>query len=122
MNINFYKKIFQDSNEKIDKKFYQEFIAKQLILRDYLAIERTILSNEATFLGYIRTSLTVAVVGVSLLHLYPQDRTIQYIGILLSAMSLFIFAIGSVRSMRMSTKINRFLKDRQDTESSITDK
>lgn len=119
MNINFYKKIFQDSSEKVDKKFYQEFIAKQLILRDYLAIERTILTNEATFLGYIRTSLTIAVVGVSLLNLYPENQTLQYVGLLLSLVAFFIFVIGSVRSIRMSKKINKFLEDRKETEEII---
>ena len=119
MNINFYKKIFQDSNEKIDKKFYQEFIAKQLILRDYLAIERTILTNEATFLGYIRTSLTVAVVGVSLLNLYPENETLQYIGLFLSAIAFFTFVTGSIRSMRMSKKINKFLNNRKEVEETI---
>ncbi len=43
---------------------------KELILRDYLAVDRTLLSNETAFLSYIRTSLTMLVAGVTLMHLF----------------------------------------------------
>jgi putative membrane protein len=39
---------------------------KDLILREYLAIERTRLANETTFLAYIRTGLYFIVAGSTL--------------------------------------------------------
>ncbi len=116
MNLNFYNSLFKDNNKEIDEKFYQEFLAKQLILRDYLAIERTILTNEGTFLAYIRTSLTIAVVGVTILNLYPENTTLQYIGGALSLIAIFIFISGLVRTLRMRNKINKFLEIRNSEE------
>jgi len=46
---------------------YQD-IKGQLILRDHLAADRTILANERTFLAYIRTALTLFVAGLSFIH------------------------------------------------------
>jgi putative membrane protein len=119
--INFYKKAFK-KNEELDPMLYKEFLEKQLILRDYLAIERTILSNEATFLAYIRTSLTVAVVGITLYHLAPNSEKLQYFGIVISLFGVFLFLYGSVQSAKMKAKINEFLKRRKQNEKVVADK
>ncbi len=39
-----------------------------MILRDRLALERTILANERTLLAYIRTALAALATGAALLH------------------------------------------------------
>jgi putative membrane protein len=116
--LNFYKKAFQEK-EELDPKLYKEFLDKELILRDYLAIERTILTNEGTFLAYIRTCLTVLVVGVTLFHLSPNNEKLQYLGIVLALLGLFIFIYGSVQSVKMKHKINKFLRKRKETEKSM---
>lgn len=41
----------------------------ELILRDRLAIDRTVLANERTLLAYARTSLALLIAGLSLVHL-----------------------------------------------------
>jgi putative membrane protein len=41
----------------------------ELILRDRLAIDRTILANERTLLSYARTALALLIAGLSLMHL-----------------------------------------------------
>lgn len=43
---------------------------KELILRDYLAVDRTLLANESALLSYTRTSLTMLVAGVTLTHFF----------------------------------------------------
>ena len=120
MNVNnFIKGIFRGS-EDLDKPIYQEFLVKQLILRAYLSIERTILANESTFLAYIRTSLTISVVGVTLFQLSQSNEAFQYIGIVLALSGVYIFLAGSVRTVIMRKKINKFLEKRQEVET-ITD-
>lgn len=42
---------------------------KDLVLREYLAIERTKLANETTLLAYIRTGLYFLVAGSTLGHI-----------------------------------------------------
>jgi len=46
-----------------DKNPYDRFRRDELILRDVLAIDRTILSNERTVLAYLRSALTLFIVG-----------------------------------------------------------
>ena len=59
-----------------EKQTPYQIIDGQLILRDHLAADRTVLANERTFLAYIRTTLTLFVAGYllsiskkSLLHI-----------------------------------------------------
>lgn len=42
---------------------YSQFAKRELTLNDHLAIDRTVLANERTLLSYIRTALTLLVIG-----------------------------------------------------------
>lgn len=53
-------------------KPYKKFKPEELILRDHLAIDRTILSNESTILAYIRTSLALVAAGAALIHFFSE--------------------------------------------------
>lgn len=47
---------------------YARFDTHHLTLRDVLAVDRTIVANERTLLGYVRTALALLAAGGSLLH------------------------------------------------------
>ncbi len=47
---------------------YDRFESERLILRDELAIDRTILANERTLLAYARTGLAMILAGVTFIH------------------------------------------------------
>jgi putative membrane protein len=47
---------------------YSRFEAAELILRDQLAIDRTLLANERTFLSYLRSGVALLIAGVSIIH------------------------------------------------------
>ena len=49
---------------------YHAVSRDDLILRDRLAVDRTILANERTFLAYLRTALTLFIGGVSLVQFF----------------------------------------------------
>ncbi|MBF0209128.1 MAG: DUF202 domain-containing protein, partial [Oligoflexia bacterium] len=51
-----------------NQKPYSNFIGDQLILRDWLAIDRTILANKRTLLAYIRTSMAFFISGITAVH------------------------------------------------------
>lgn len=57
----------QDSAQHVGP--YASTQARELILRDRLAIDRTVLANERTLLAYIRTALALLLVGLSFVHL-----------------------------------------------------
>lgn len=72
---------------------YARFRDRSLTLNDYLAIDRTILSNERTLLSYARTALAQVIIGGSLLMFFDSLALIV-IGWLFLAIAIVIMAIG----------------------------
>ncbi len=81
---------------------------EDLILRDYLALERTHLANERTFLTYARTALTCLVAGISLNKLFPHDLSIQYLAWVFLGLVPLIGITGVILSWRMHLKIKGY--------------
>ena len=54
------------------KSSYSEYSREQLLLRDMLSLDRTILSNERNLLAHIRTSLAILVGGVTLIQFFEN--------------------------------------------------
>lgn len=48
------------------RKYYSQFIATELILRDQLAIDRTLLANERTLLSYLRSAVALVLAGLTM--------------------------------------------------------
>jgi putative membrane protein len=86
------------------KKPYGERSSDELILRDHLALDRTILANERTFLAYVRTTLAVIVVGATVIHL-SEDGFLDSVGALCILAGIVILIIGSNRTITMSRAI-----------------
>lgn len=65
---------------------------KDLILRERLALQRTILANQSTFLSFLRTSMYFAVAGISIDRLLdlPGGRIYEYILFVISAAVLVV--------------------------------
>jgi putative membrane protein len=72
---------------------------EKIILRDYLALDRTKLANERTFFAYIRTSLYLILAGFAFLQI-EGFGSIQWLGYLSLGLSLVIFLIGTFRYYR----------------------
>ncbi len=79
--------------------------AKQLILRDVLAIDRTRLANERTLLAWLRTSLMMLVSGVTLVKLFEGILVMEATGWLLIPMSFLTAGLGVRRYLRTSALI-----------------
>ena len=78
-------------------KFGRDFKPDQeIILRDYLAIERTRLANERTLLSYIRSSLYLLLGGIAFFPLknFPDFK---YLALLALVFSAIFFIIGIYR-------------------------
>ena len=58
----------------------REYADDTMILRDYLALERTILARKRTFLAYLRTILSLFATGIGILSFFDRPWT-TYIGI-----------------------------------------
>ncbi|MBC7884730.1 MAG: DUF202 domain-containing protein [Saprospiraceae bacterium] len=67
---------------------------KDLILRENLALQRTTLANQSTFLSFLRTSMYFLVAGLSIPNLLDikSGTTISFIFYMISSL-LFVFGI-----------------------------
>src|SRR3990172_8088962 len=79
---------------------YSRFDKQQLILRDELALDRTVLANERTLLAYLRTVLALVLAGVTFLH-FAKAIWFSIVGIvcLIVGLVLLPFAVHRFRRM-----------------------
>jgi len=68
---------------------------KDLILRENLALQRTILANQSTFLSFLRTSMYFLVAGLSVNNLL-DIRSGMIIGYVFYGISFCLFVFGIV--------------------------
>lgn len=52
----------------MNDSLYSRFHSDDLILRDELAIDRTLLANDRTLLAYLRSAVSLLIAGVSIIH------------------------------------------------------
>lgn len=78
----------------------------KLILRDHLAIDRTILANERTFLSYARAALTLFVAGVTFLQFF-ESAWLSIVGWAFVPAGAATFVAGLVRYRSMKSAIER---------------
>ncbi|MGM0636328.1 MAG: DUF202 domain-containing protein [Bacteroidota bacterium] len=96
MNI---KRIFRVSNQFEQKD--------EIILRDYLAMERTKLANERTLLSYIRSSLYLMLGGIAIIQLEGFEA-IKFIGYISLSLTVILILIGIYRFYKLKKQLRRF--------------
>jgi len=88
---------------------------KEIILRDYLAIERTRLSNERTLLSYIRSSLYLLLGGIAFFQL-KDFPNFKYLAALALMFSLIFFVIGVYRFTLLKKSLKRLYYNFEEQE------
>ncbi len=83
---------------------YEKFQKSEKILRDELAIDRTVLANERTVLAYLRTSLTLLIAGLSFIH-FVEAGILRTLGFVFIPASIIIGIYGLVRFNKMNKMI-----------------
>ena len=84
-------------------------LKEDIILRDYLALERTRLANERTLFAYIRTSLNLILAGIAFLQL-RYFESLQWLGWTSLAGSLVILVLGIWRYLQLRRQLNHYYK------------
>lgn len=77
-----------------------------LILRDWLAIERTKLANERTFLAYFRTFVVFIGFGITLMQ-FEFYSEFKVIGVILTAASPLVLFLGIYRLITVKKTIQK---------------
>jgi putative membrane protein len=85
---------------------YAKFNPEDLILRDELAIDRTLLANERTLLAYLRSGISLVIAGVSIVH-FSETSWFLAMGFACIPIGILTGLIGTVRFLRMNTAISR---------------
>ncbi len=68
-------------------------VIKDLILRQQLALQRTVLANQSTFLSFLRTAMYFLIAGLSLKNVLKIENSIVIETVLFSVSGI-IFIIG----------------------------
>lgn len=93
--------------EKKAVKSEQKIQEKQnLEMRDILAIDRTKLANERTFLSYLRTAMALVLSGLTFLKVFGQDLFYILLAISFIGVGLGIVAFGYYRFSRKKRKVS----------------
>jgi putative membrane protein len=79
---------------------YTRFNGDDLILRDYLAADRTVLANERTFLAFIRTALTLLVGGITFVRFF-NHTLVEIIGWAFIPLALVVMGLGVRKYIQM---------------------
>ncbi|MFH0921823.1 MAG: DUF202 domain-containing protein [Fibrobacterota bacterium] len=87
-------------------KAYSRFSNTELILRDELAIDRTLLANERTLMAYLRSSVSLLIAGVSIIHFSTGSLTYWMIGVACVPVGLVSGLIGVARYLGMNKAIS----------------
>lgn len=92
---------------KIDKKTYYKD-SSCMIVRDFLALDRTILANERTFLAWIRTALSVIGAGIGLIKLFEMEP-FYTIGYIMIPLGMVIFVWGAYKFLKMKKDLSNLM-------------
>jgi putative membrane protein len=79
----------------------------QIILRDYLALERTKLANERTLLAYSRTSLYMILGGIAFLQM-EDFVNIIWVGYVALGLSIVFIIIGIYRYLLIKYRLDNY--------------
>jgi putative membrane protein len=79
-------------------------VNKDLILREKLAIQRTIMANQSTFLAFLRTALYFMVAGLSIQSLLKIKQG-YWLEWLFFTAAIVIFITGVINYLRHRKKI-----------------
>jgi putative membrane protein len=88
---------------------YSEFENEKLILRDQLAIDRTLLANERTLLAYLRAGVSLIIAGISMMH-FSTQLWFLYVGAACVPLGLGSSIVGIQRFRKQHKSIDKIKK------------
>ncbi len=96
---------------------YAQFNTSELILRDHLAVDRTLLANERTLLSYLRSGVALFIAGISIIH-FSNLGWFSAVGFLCLPCGVLTVLFGIQRFRKMNRAIlviRQELKNIEDT-------
>lgn len=103
----------------MDQTPYSRFDKENLILRDELAVDRTILANERTLLSYLRSAVSLAIAGVSIMH-FSDAGWFFGVGVACLPVGAITGVVGTIRYRTMHRSISRLRERTQIADGTST--
>ena len=94
---------------------YSDFEHEEMILRDFLAADRTMLANERTFLSYTRTALAFVLSGASMIH-FLNGALADMGGVVMIVLGAVSFGVGVHRFRWFRKRISLLSRPPTDPE------
>ncbi|HPE43616.1 MAG TPA: DUF202 domain-containing protein [Bacteroidales bacterium] len=89
-----------------NKKFIQD---EPIIMRDFLALERTRLANERTLMAYVRTALYLLLGGIAFLQMQDFEH-IRWFGLVIIILSFLMALFGVIRFFVIKNRLHQYYK------------
>ena len=89
-----------------------------MILRDYLALDRTILALERTFLAYARTALGLLSAGIACVKFVVDVPNIYILGMVLIVAAPVVFICGLIRFLKVQKRLKSIPESNKSPEES----
>ena len=83
---------------------------EKIILRDFLALQRTKLANERTLLSYTKFALYLAGGGVALIKI-DYLRPLRLLGYVALACSALVLVVGVIRFVQLNRQLREFYRE-----------
>jgi putative membrane protein len=94
---------------------YTEFKREEMILRDWLALDRTVLANKRTFLAYGRTSIALIGLGIAFVKLIHHPF-FEVSGFMLMGLGVLVFSVGLCEFVKNTVRFNKLIEKERDME------
>lgn len=87
----------------------------EIILRDYLALERTNLANQRTLLAYTRTSLYMLLGGIAFLQLSDFEN-IRWLGFVAIGLSAVLVVVGIIKFYIIKNRLAKYYRESKNKD------
>ena len=86
---------------------YQNYQQEKLALNDVLALDRTRLANERTFLAYLRAAIMMGVSSITIFKLLPDRPLLVILAQFLIPVAFVVVGVGAFRSVRLAKSLRQ---------------
>lgn len=95
---------------------YSRFESNELFLRDELAIDRTLLANERTFLTYLRSGVALIIAGITFIH-FTWSSWLEILGFLCVPAGIIIMIVATIRYHSLKANVSVIRKQLEPRKS-----
>ena len=99
---------------------YEQFKREEMILRDWLALDRTVLANKRTFLAYGRTAMALFALGIAFVRLI-QHQFFEVSGFVLMTIGVVVFIVGTREFLANAARYKLLIEKEKFLERKLTE-